>query len=56
MAPSDNYIDSYDHLLVNSGFIFTYLVEFSILVRLYFYMYNYLSKKIFDFFRSDVTA
>jgi len=30
MAPSDgayNYIDSYGHLLVNSGFIFTYLVE-----------------------------
>jgi len=28
MAPSDgNYIDSYGHLLVNSGFIFTYLVH-----------------------------
>jgi len=30
MAPSDgayNNIDSYGHLLVNSGFIFTYLVE-----------------------------
>ena len=26
MAPSDgNYIDSYGHLLINSGFIFTYL-------------------------------
>ena len=29
MAPSDgNYIDSYGHLLTNSGFIFTYLVLF----------------------------
>ena len=34
MAPSDgdyidgNYIDSYSHLLVNSGFIFTYLIQF----------------------------
>ena len=28
MAPSDgNYIDSYDHLLIHSGFIFTYLVH-----------------------------
>ncbi|KYM80576.1 hypothetical protein ALC53_08974 [Atta colombica] len=30
MAPSDgNYIDSYGHLLVNFGFIFTYLLSLS---------------------------
>jgi len=51
MAPSDgNYIDSYGHLLVNSGFIFTYLVHMNLVRLLSIFWSQLLLRNIFGFF------